>query len=43
MGPPETLPIRATRVEDGGVVLAWSGLHLRKTIEARIADIRATL
>jgi hypothetical protein len=43
MGPPQTLPIRAARMEDGGVVLAWSGLHLRKVIEARIADVLATL
>ena len=43
MGPPQTLPIRAARAEDGGVVLAWSGLHLRKVIEARMDDVLATL
>lgn len=42
MGAPEHLPIRATRINNG-VLLAWTGLHLRKTIEARIKDIVESL
>lgn len=42
MGPPEYLPIRAVRVNNG-VFIGWSGLHLRKTIEARLSEIIASL
>lgn len=42
MGAPEHLPIRAVRI-NGGVLLAWNGLHLRKTIEARIQDVLESL
>ena len=42
MGPPEHLPIRAVRVNNG-VFIGWSGLHLRKTIEARLSEIIASL
>src|SRR5690606_32225049 len=42
MGPPEELPIRAVKVDDG-ILLAWNGLHLRHTIEARIKDVLESL
>lgn len=42
MGAPEELPIVAKRVE-GGVLLSWSGLHIRKVIEARIQAVRDSL
>lgn len=42
MGTPEHLPIRATRINNG-VLLAWSGLHLRHVIEARIKDVLDSL
>jgi len=42
LGAPEELPIRAVRVNDG-VLLAWMGLHLRKTIEARMQDVLESL
>jgi hypothetical protein len=42
MGPPEHLPIVATRVNNG-TMLSWSGLHIRKTIEARINDVLQSL
>lgn len=38
LGVPEELPIRAVRINTG-VLLAWTGLHLRKTIEARMQDV----
>lgn len=38
LGAPEELPIRAVRVNNA-VLLAWTGLHLRKTIEARMQDV----
>ena len=41
-GAPDNLPIRAARV-DGGVLLAWNGLHTREHVEARINDILASL
>jgi hypothetical protein len=42
MGAPEHLPIRAIRINNG-VLLAWTGLHLRKTIEARMKDVIESL
>ncbi|MDD2920909.1 MAG: hypothetical protein PHQ36_01370 [Anaerolineales bacterium] len=41
-GAPDNLPIRADRV-NGGVILAWNGLHTREHIEARINDVMASL
>ncbi len=41
-GAPDNLPIRAARV-NGGVILAWNGLHTREQIEARINDALASL
>jgi hypothetical protein len=41
-GIPDNLPIRAARV-DGGVILAWNGLHNRDYVEARIHDVLASL
>lgn len=42
MGAPERLPIRAVRINNG-ILLAWNGLHLRHTIEARIQDVLDSL
>lgn len=42
MGAPEHLPIRAVRINNR-VLLAWNGLHLKKTIEARIKDVLDSL
>jgi hypothetical protein len=42
-GAPDSLPIRAARVENGGVILAWNGLHNTDHIEARINDVLASL
>jgi len=42
MGAPEHLPIRAVRINNG-ILLAWNGLHLRHTIEARIQDVLESL
>lgn len=41
-GAPDNLPIRAERL-NGGVLLAWNGLHNREHVEARINDILASL
>ena len=41
-GIPDNLPIRATRL-NGGVILAWNGLHTREHIEARLNDVLASL
>jgi hypothetical protein len=41
-GPPNKLPIRAVRINDG-IVIAWIGLHLRKQIEERINDVLTSL
>jgi hypothetical protein len=43
MGPPESLPIRAVRTPDGGVLLAWHCLHLRDRFEKRLAELIETL
>lgn len=42
MGPPEHLPIRAVRINNG-VFIGWTGLHLRKTIEARLSELTTSL
>lgn len=42
MGVPEHLPLRAIRINNG-VLLAWSGLHLRHVIESRIKDVLQSL
>ena len=42
MGAPEHLPIRAVRINNG-VLLAWTGLHLREKIEARMQDVLQSL
>ncbi|MFN8398399.1 MAG: hypothetical protein U0X74_00175 [Anaerolineales bacterium] len=42
MGPPENLPIVAKRF-DNGIVIAWSGLHIRKVMEARLDELKQTL
>jgi hypothetical protein len=42
MGPPENLPIVATRINDG-VLIAWSGLHIRKVFDARLKELKETL
>jgi len=41
-GAPDNLPIRAARL-DGGVILAWNGLHIRDHVQARIDDVLASL
>jgi hypothetical protein len=41
-GAPDNLPIRAARV-DGGVILAWNGLHTKDHVEERINDVLASL
>jgi len=41
-GVPDNLPIRAARM-DGGIILAWNGLHTREHVEARINDVLASL
>lgn len=43
MGPPESLPIRAVRTTDGGVLIAWHCLHLRDRFEKRLAELIETL
>lgn len=43
MGPPESLPIRAVRTSDGGVLLAWHCLHLRDRFEKRLSELEQTL
>lgn len=43
MGPPEALPIRAVRTAEGGVLLAWNGLHLRHIIEQRMDETLQSL
>ncbi len=42
-GAPDHLPIRAARLENGGYILAWNGLHNREHVEARIQDVLASL
>ncbi len=42
-GAPDHLPIRAARVDGGGIILAWNGLHTGAHIEERINDILASL
>ncbi len=42
MGPPESLPVRAVRA-NGGVFIGWSGMHMRKVIEARLNELKFTL
>ena len=41
-GAPDNLPIRAARI-DGGVIIAWNGLHTSEHIEARINDVLVSL
>jgi len=43
MGPPESLPIRAVRTSDGGVLVAWHCLHLRDRFEKRLSELEQTL
>lgn len=43
MGPPESMPIRAVRTSDGGVLIAWHCLHLRDRFEGRLAELLETL
>lgn len=43
LGPPESMPIRAVRTSDGGVLIAWHCLHLRDRFEKRLAELRETL
>jgi len=42
-GAPDQLPIRAERIENGGVILAWNCLHTSAAIEERIQDFLASL
>lgn len=42
MGAPEDLPIVAKRINNG-VLIAWSGLHIRKVFEARLDELKQTL
>ncbi|GAB4543360.1 MAG: hypothetical protein Fur002_15240 [Anaerolineales bacterium] len=42
-GAPDHLPIRAARLENGGVILAWNGLHNKEHLEARIQDALSSL
>ncbi|NWF63858.1 MAG: hypothetical protein HXY38_06075 [Chloroflexi bacterium] len=42
MGAPEHLPVRAVRV-NSGVFIGWSGIHTRKTIEARLNELKTSL
>lgn len=43
MGPPESMPIRAVRTRDGGVLIAWHCMHLRDRFEKRLAELIETL
>lgn len=43
LGPKESLPIRAVRTQEGGVLIAWQGLHLRDRLEKRLAELVDTL
>ena len=43
MGPPDSLPIRAVRTTDGGVLIAWHCLHLRDRFEKRLVELIETL
>lgn len=43
LGPAESLPIRAVRTSDGGVLIAWHCLHLRDRFEKRLAELGETL
>ena len=42
MGPPENLPIVAKRINNG-VLIAWTGLHIRKVFEARLNELKQSL
>jgi hypothetical protein len=41
VGPPETLPIRADRTDDGGAIVAWklTTLATREKLEARLREL----
>lgn len=43
LGPPESMPIRAARTKDGGVLIAWHCLHLADRLEQRLAELTQTL
>ncbi len=43
LGPPESMPIRAVRTQDGGVLVAWHCLHLANRLEQRLAELTQTL
>lgn len=42
MGAPEDLPIVAMRINNG-ILISWIGLHIRKTFETRLDELKATL
>ncbi len=43
LGPPESMPIRAVRTKDGGVLVAWHCLHLADRLEKRLTELAQTL
>lgn len=42
-GPPESLPVRAVRMQDGAVVLAWYCLPLRRNVEDKLNAVIRSL
>lgn len=41
-GPPENLPIVAARINNG-VLISWSGLHIRKVFDERLRELKESL
>lgn len=42
-GPPESLPVRAVRMPDGAIVLAWYCLPLRRNVEDKLNSLTKSL
>jgi|GEM_PF-1370825 len=42
-GPPESMPIRAIRTQEGGILIAWHCLHLAEQLTRRRAEFIKTL
>lgn len=43
LGPAESMPIRAVRTKEGGVLIAWHCLHLADRLEKRLTELTQTL
>ncbi|MCS6884196.1 MAG: hypothetical protein RMM17_11885 [Acidobacteriota bacterium] len=39
LGPPESLPVRAVRLPNGGVILAWYCLPLKRNVEEKVNSV----